>query len=234
MRRCGKLLIGLHVVVLVSVAFLYPAYAEPHVIDRLVFIHYKARGGGGDPATTPTDQATNYRYTGIHWFKLPVTYEVNPSGSGISDRGAVVTAITYAFEEWDKYTSKELFSNLVATTTLTGGYRDEHNVVSWAFMSDSNVIAITYVWYYVATKEIVECDTIFSTRFVWSLDPPSPSAMSVRNIATHEAGHWISLGDLNPYKDSLLTMYAYSTYGETIKETLGKGDVLGVQKAYGA
>jgi len=28
-------------------------------------------------------------------------------------------------------------------------------------------------------------------------------------------------------------MYGYSTEGEIIKETLGKGDILGVQKAYG-
>jgi hypothetical protein len=233
MENNRKLLIGLSMLFILSAPFLCPVYAEPSTIDRIVFIHYRAKGAPSK-GTTPTDQATNYKYTGIHWLNLPVTYEVNPSASGINNPTAVMTAIQSAFETWDKSTGKELFYNIVTTTTRAGSSTsDGHNVVSWAFMSDSNTIAITYIWYNRATKAIVECDTILNTRFLWSLDPPSQTQMSIQNIATHEAGHWIMLGDLYTYKDSQLTMYGYSTEGEIIKETLGKGDVLGVQKAYG-
>lgn len=56
--------------------------------------------------------------------------------------------------------------------------------------------------------------------------------MDLQNIATHEFGH-NGLGDLRPPKDQALTMYAYSSLEETIKKTLGAGDILGIQKLYG-
>jgi hypothetical protein len=60
-----------------------------------------------------------------------------------------------------------------------------------------------------------------------------PGSYDVRDIMTHEAGHWILLNDLYNGKDSLLTMYGYGDYGEISKDTLGFGDELGIEKAYG-
>ncbi len=51
-------------------------------------------------------------------------------------------------------------------------------------------------------------------------------------IMTHEAGHWIILGDLYTGKDSYLTKCGYGALGEIEKDTLGYGDELGVEKAY--
>jgi hypothetical protein len=41
------------------------------------------------------------------------------------------------------------------------------------------------------------------------------------------------LGDLYNSKDSKLTMYGYGSEGELIKDTLGYGDELGVERVYG-
>ena len=58
--------------------------------------------------------------------------------------------------------------------------------------------------------------------------------MDVMDIMTHEFGHWCGLKDLYSDKDYWLTMYGYAGYGETYKRTLGLGDILGLQKVYGA
>jgi hypothetical protein len=58
-------------------------------------------------------------------------------------------------------------------------------------------------------------------------------SFDIRNIMTHEAGHWIQLGDLYNSRDSYLTMYGYGSTGEIAKDTLGYGDELGIEKAYG-
>jgi hypothetical protein len=57
--------------------------------------------------------------------------------------------------------------------------------------------------------------------------------MDVQNIMTHEFGHWCGLADLYADKDYWLTMYGYSNYGETYKQTLGLGDILGLRAVYG-
>ena len=50
---------------------------------------------------------------------------------------------------------------------------------------------------------------------------------------THEFGHWAGLADLYNSRDYWLTMYGYSNNGITYQRTLGRGDVLGLQKVYG-
>ena len=55
--------------------------------------------------------------------------------------------------------------------------------------------------------------------------------MDFENIATHELGHAVGLGDL--YNDCTEeTMYGYASYGETKKRTLEAGDITGIKKLY--
>jgi hypothetical protein len=56
--------------------------------------------------------------------------------------------------------------------------------------------------------------------------------MDLKNIATHEFGH-NGLNDLYMPPSIALTMYGYSGYGETDKQTLGTGDISGIQALYG-
>jgi len=55
--------------------------------------------------------------------------------------------------------------------------------------------------------------------------------MDVQNIATHDLAHVVGLADICncPFE----TMYGFSTFGETIKQTLYDEDIAGIQRLYG-
>jgi hypothetical protein len=58
--------------------------------------------------------------------------------------------------------------------------------------------------------------------------------MDVQNIVTHEFGHWAGSGGLYDNVDYWLTRYGRAGYGETYKQTLGWGDILGLEAVYGS
>jgi len=58
--------------------------------------------------------------------------------------------------------------------------------------------------------------------------------MDLENIAVHELGHTVGLSDIYSTACSEVTMYGYSTEGETSKRTLEQPDITGLQRMYGA
>ena len=112
---------------------------------------------------------------------------------------------------------------------------DDVNSVSWETIDGpGGIIAVTYFWYNVRTKELVDCDIVFDADESWSISTPVPSGkFDVQNIATHEAGHTLVLDDLRSPKDGALTMHAYTWQGDIGKRDLGSGDELGIQAIYG-
>jgi hypothetical protein len=218
------------------------------------------QSGGGKPGGTLTGVlSADYSYSGIHWADpTDIEYWVNPTGSGVS-AGSTVAAIEAAMATWDN-ASGPLGYDYQGTTDLGAGVADGYNVVSWADISAQypNAIAVTTVWYYRNGKHIAEVDTVMNSALPWSYtDPGSTPDLSgaaqptesryadpsgsgaankydIRDIMTHEAGHWIMLGDLYRSKDSLLTMYGYGSTGEISKDTLGYGDERGVEAVYGS
>jgi hypothetical protein len=69
----------------------------------------------------------------------------------------------------------------------------------------------------------------------WSINDPTlgdcggdPASYDVQNVATHEFGHWVGLGDIYDPNDSELTMYGYGALGELKKDTLATGDTIGI------
>jgi len=112
---------------------------------------------------------------------------------------------------------------------------DDKNEVYFADVSYDGAIAVAIIWGYFGGpppfRELVEWDMIFDdVDFNWGIE--DPDKMDFENIATHELGHAVGLGDL--YKDecSEQTMYGYSTEGETKKRTLESGDITGIQALY--
>jgi len=207
--------------------------------------------------------SNDYKYSGIHWSISTATaikYYVNPIGSGVLNETAI-GAIQAAMTTWDNASSKLGYNTPITNYSLNAGIYDYHNVISWANISLQypSAIAVTSVWYYRFNKQIAEVDTQMNNGagFAWSYNPPnvtndlsSPAAPTdtrygdptnsvasdtydIRNIMTHEAGHWLMLGDLYNSTDSELTMYGYGSTGELKKDTLGYGDELGVERIYG-
>lgn len=213
---------------------------SPPGLERIEFIHYKK--GYGKPETAKGPKApTCYKFltpgkNSIRWRTLPVSYVINPTNSGL-EASFVTTTISTSAETWDNATSQELFDNTYGVSTgpeTNYGVQNYTNALSFGDRySDPNVIAATVVWYNPATKAIVEFDITFETDYTWGNADLDPTVMDLQNIATHELGHGVGLADVYDSTCSEVTMYGYSTWGETKKRTLEAPDITGLQKLYG-
>jgi hypothetical protein len=185
--------------------------------------------------------------TKVKWKTLPVNYVINPINPiQLLDENRVVSAIYNAAEEWDYHTSVELMNNQYTIDySATPGVRDYKNVIGFGNYGDPNVIAVTTIWYSRVTNQIVEFDMIFDIDWTWgdavaqcssneTFTNSSCTIMDIQNIATHEFGHAIGLGDIYVSSCSEVTMYGYSEYGEVKKRTLEQADIIGLQTLYGA
>jgi len=227
----------------------------PPGLAKVVFIHYDVGhkpegtpglGPGGhlgsgtslacsDPTTNGTDQCDSFVYDGIHWAdpSLPVHYSA--SLRNIPDDG-FVNAIVPSAQTWEDDGGSYMDFTYDGTTgRLPSSLRnriDGNNDVGWSSLARyRGAIAVAVVWYYPGTLEIAEADIIMNTDLLWS-STGAPDAYDVQNIATHEFGHFLMLGDLYDDSDSALTMYGYGAEGETKKSTLGYGDEQGIQAIY--
>jgi predicted Zn-dependent protease len=207
-------------------------------LEKIVFIHYKK---GYAKPNVAAKQPTCYKFltpTKVKWPTLPVSYVINPVNPVQSlDQNLVVSAVFNAAEEWDSHTSKEIMSNSSQYNidySVTPGVQDYKNVIGFGNYPEAGVIAVTTVWYNPATKAIVEFDMMLDTDWVWGDATVDPSVMDLQNIATHEFGHAIGLGDVYNSYCSEVTMYGYSDYGEVKKRTLEQPDITGLQALYGA
>jgi len=207
------------------------AYTFESPAHLLVVEWYGSRARSVAVYAVSDDSMTNpdYKLLGFHWYTM-INYWINPKNNYGFSAFAVVTAITASADTWDKETSFQVFT-YKGTTSKSPGIRDTYNVVAWGSYYKRNAIAVTYIWY--TGDKILETDTRMNTRFKWSLSGEARK-MDVQNIMTHEFGHWCGLADLYEDKDYWLTMYGYSNYAETYKQTLGLGDINGLEAVYGS
>jgi hypothetical protein len=241
MTECGDLKKALLLlVVLILAALMVPlasAY-KPEISEVTFYLYYGSAANGG------TDQYDLFSYDGIHWSTsaLPVSYYVNPKYSGASSANTV-SAIKASFEAWDVavdiynkeweqagyHFGVELYNDNVKTTSQSGARLNRRNIVSWGYLGNG-ILAQTSIWYYTTTMEIVEFDIVFNRRYIWGIS--GTNAFDIQNIATHEAGHTLLIGDLYSSPSSELTMYGYGSLGEVKKRSLGYGDIHGAQYIY--
>lgn len=208
-----------------------PVIGNSWDLERVDFIHY-ARP---EKAAKPPAADTCYKLLGVKWTSLPASYAINPNNLyGLSEE-FVTGSISTAAETWDAATSKEILSNIYSLNyNAQYGIRDFQNAIVFGEYPDSNAIAVTSIWYSRRTKQIVEFDMIFNTKFAWGDSTTTPNVMDLQNIATHEFGHAVGLDDLYTTSCSAVTMYGYSSYGDMEKRTLEQPDITGLQKMYGA
>ncbi len=200
-------------------------------IERVDFIHY------AKPTAHPSGPkaAACYKLMGVKWKSLPVNYVINPSNpQGLSEQFVASTVSTGA-ETWDNATTAELFNNAYSVNyTAQYGVQNFQNAIAFGNYPDSSVIAVTSVWFMRPGKQIVEFDMLFNTMYAWGdSTTANSSVMDLQNIATHELGHSAGLDDIYSTSCSAVTMYGYSTYGETSKRTLEQPDITGLQQMYG-
>jgi len=212
-------------------------------LDEHVIVH-PVPTDGGRGCSISTSDPTNYALTG---WKLPsggITYRVNPSRvkvpSGYSlTTDQIIQAIQDSFAVWNEANSALVF-NYGGTTSAQAGRLDGINAISWRRLQ-AGALAVTYVWVSRATGRVVEADTVFNNLYAWydfsipdgytadNYCPDRPVAYDIRNIATHEFGHWVGLADLYSNADKDATMYGYGDVQELKKRTLATGDRNGAQ-----
>lgn len=207
-----------------------PVIGENWDLERVDFIHY------AQPAVLPRPPKTEtcYKLLGVKWNTLPVNYIINPANNQALPEAFVTSALAASAETWDCATSAELFSDAYSIDYAGQyGVQNFQNVIAFGDYPDSNVIAVTSIWFTRVGKKIVEFDILFNTRFTWGDAAINSGVMDLENIATHELGHGTGLGDIYSSGCSAVTMYGYSGYGETQKRTLEQPDITGLQKMYG-
>ncbi|MBW2965714.1 matrixin family metalloprotease, partial [Candidatus Woesearchaeota archaeon] len=234
----------------------------PPGLEKIVFIHHKkdkkAPGkpgsacgngiceAGENPKKCPADcsgseePATCYGFLakGVKWKTLPVSYVINPANpDGLSDE-FVTNTIALSAETWDIETSSELFNNIYAvdyTADYDEDAPDGRNEISFG-ADDPGTIAVTIIWGYFSgppkSRQIVEFDIKFNTYYPWGDAEVNPLVMDFQNIAVHELGHGVGLGDMYEAACSEVTMYGYGDYGEIKKRTLEPSDITGLKELY--
>ena len=194
------------------------------------------------PASTPTATVTPtpvasdlYKLKIAKWTTLPVTFYVNPDGSGL-DGYMVARECSAALATWDDAVGVSLVMDGGRTATAQG--QNGRNEVYWTPLSTTGVVAQTTV-YWTTSGTILEADIKMNSNAPWGIDEDGEGISycltdrhDIRNIVTHEAGHVFGLGDLYESSAADLTMYGYSTRGQTKKISLGYGDVLGIRTLY--
>lgn len=206
-------------------------------LEKIEFIHYKKGYARPETAKAPKP-LTCYKFltpTKVKWTALPASYVINPVNLVQTlDETFVTSAISTSAETWDAATSKELFNNVYTVdNTATYGVQDYKNAITFGNYPTAGVIAVTTIWYNPATKSIVEFDVMFDIDWTWGDATVDAIKMDLQNIATHELGHGIGLGDVYDSVCSAVTMFGYSDYGEIIKRTLETPDIVGLQTLYG-
>ena len=188
---------------------------------------------------------------GVKWSETPVSYCVNLDGA---PNGAF-DAIVASAETWDDNTGTELFEyDEVTEITFTEPedletFHNGENTISWASFANlelpEDAVAVCNVWFWVMVSPggkvtgrvvgLAEFHIIHNSDLAWAVDAPQveDDQFDIQNVDTHEFGHSLFLDDLYMPPAHELTMFGYTVVGETKKQDLGLGDILGLQALYG-
>lgn len=218
-----------------AVAFQGNGKANAPDLEKIEFIHWRKGFAKPEVAKAPKPPSC-YKFltpTKVRWAIPPsVSYVVNPANPQGLSADFVGAAVSTSAETWDGATSQELMNDAYNFGEVAYGVQDYTNAVTFGNYPTAGVIAVTTVWYNPATKKIVEFDVMFDTDWTWGDATVNQGVMDLQNIATHELGHGVGLGDIYDTVCSAVTMYGYSDYGEIQKRTLEQPDITGLLTLY--
>jgi len=190
---------------------------------------YASSGNQAKPGTT-----TCYKLMGGKWTTFPIQYIINPTNTQGLSQSFITSTIKKSAETWDAQTSKELFNdNFLVDSNAQYGSRDNKNVIAFGAYSDPAIVAITSVWFTSDGTQMLEFDQLYNTNsYTFGDASTNPNVMDLQSITTHELGHAIGLADIYTSSCSAVTMYTYSSLGDTEKRTLENADITGLKAMY--
>lgn len=167
-------------------------------------------------------------------------YAIDPS----NNRGLSPQFIASSFDEavraWEMGAGSDVFGERRTIQSSSGINFNGANEVAFGRIDIpgfSNILAVTGIWMDCPTRdgsgkctsnaEIIEWDQLYNTfSFDWGdADVDGNSVVDLLNIATHEMGHSLGLGDLySPASCRESTMWGFSGEGETKKRSLDPDD----------
>jgi hypothetical protein len=238
-----------------NIFYLGSAIDEGEVVEGYAIIDYKKgfgkppwAGGPGGPGGNGGDTSDCYSFLakGAKW-KTVEPWVVNTANDEGLSSAFVFSNLAEDISKWEDAADGAVDGSIStdilgdgSTTTETleadTDRPDDQNEVYFGDVGQSGAIAVTIVWGIFrgppSKRKLVEWDQVYDqVDFDWSSSGEA-GKMDFENIATHELGHSVGLGDLYEDKCSEQTMYGYAHYGETKKRTLEDGDINGVYQLY--
>ena len=189
--------------------------------------------GGG----SGTSSCYGFLAKGAKW-KTVEPYIIDPANTRGLDESFVRANLAADIGKWEAAAGVNILGDETAGV-VDGADMDSpdgRNEIYLGNISDEGAIAITIVWGVFGgpaqKRQLVEWDQVYDqVDYDWSASGEA-GKMDFENIATHELGHSVGMGDLYTSECSEQTMYGYASYGETKKRTLEAGDIKGVGTLY--
>jgi hypothetical protein len=209
-------------------------------VEGYAIVHF-AKNNASKP-TKPSSGSTCYGFlaNGAKWKSTtPEGWQVNTTNNEGLDSTFIVDNLNSDIKKWEGYAGKTILGSGVATTnnlvpdeTTPDGINE---VVFGDVLGSPDIIAVTIVWGVFggnpSNRQLVEWDMIFDeVDFNWGIG--DLTKMDFENIATHELGHSVGMGDLYTTGCNQETMYGYASEGQIIKRDLNAGDIAGINLLY--
>lgn len=177
---------------------------------------------------------------GAKW-KSPEPYIVDPTNMNGMSSSFVYSAFETSKATWQTCASDDIFGPRDPDGVVDGidmSSPDGKNEAMFGSITDEGVIAFTVTWGVfsgaVEDRVILEADQIFNTvDYDFGDASTNSNKMDLLSIVTHEDGHYIGSIDIYSAGCEDVTMYGYSSEGETHKRTLASADITFVQSLYG-
>ncbi|MEK7142792.1 MAG: matrixin family metalloprotease [Patescibacteria group bacterium] len=223
------------IVLLVLIGFL-PIQTKAKQKQPRIFIQYQA--SPNVCRQTSNDQAPIFTWAGFRLKSGITDYKINFSTLPRNfSQGSAIAIFDMSFSTIQGGGGGILF-HYAGESNERSPSNDGQNTVMWRTLS-VGIAAVTYVWLD-TDNHVANVDTAFNSRYRWSYTNYNGqndcggvrTTLDLRNVATHEFGHWTGLGDLYSANARDLTMYGYAARGELKKDNLGVGDIIGIRAVW--
>jgi hypothetical protein len=163
-----------------------------------------------------------------------ININTGDAGGANGSVDAFRNALVAAGNTWSNAGAAFSFKYGGSSGAVSTGY-DNQNLIHWENMGDSTTLAEATWWKY-DSGQLVETDIRFNDYYAWDVTgSPAGNEPDLQSVATHELGHWLSLGhDTDGGCPASGPVMCASYNMGTVKRTLSGNDIAGIKAIYGS